>query len=130
MGRPAGSLRSLVRWLPTGITYVLAAPFPWAARRAIELATIPEMLLWYAALVCAAIGLIVHWRHWRPQAHLLGYLVGTLLTLGVAQGNLGTLVRQRGMIIPFTLIFSGAGAAWLWSRWQSRSARHMRVDGK
>jgi hypothetical protein len=130
MRRPAGSLRSLLLWLPTGLTYVLAAPFPWAARRAVELAMIPEMLLWYAALVCATIGLIVHRRRWRHYAHLLGYLAATLLTLGIVQGNLGTLVRQRGMLIPFTLIFSGAGAAWLWSRWRSRPAPRARVGGK
>jgi len=123
MHRPVNSLRSLLLWLPTGLLYVLAAPFPWAAHRLVEQILIPEMLLWYAALACAAVGLAVHWRRWRQYAHLLGYLAATLLTLGIVEGNLGTLVRQRGMIIPFVLIFSGAGAAWLWSRWQSRMVR-------
>jgi hypothetical protein len=117
-GRPLGEM---IAWLPTGLTYVLAAPFPWTADRMIEQVTIPEMLLWYAAVVLAFVGLARHWRIWQQYAHLLGYIGGIVLLLALTQGNLGTLVRHRGMVIPFVLIFSGAGAAWLWARWQARS---------
>jgi uncharacterized membrane protein len=110
-----GSLRELVQWFPTGLAYALAAPFPWAARRAVELATIPEMLLWYASMILAVIGLGVHWRQWRQYVLLLGYLGGTILVMAVAEGTIGTLLRHRTMVILPTLIFSGAGAAWVWS---------------
>lgn len=119
-----GSLRELVHWFPIGLAYALGAPFPWAARRAVELATAPEMLLWYAALVLAAIGFGVHWRRWRHYVPIAGYLVGALFVMAVAEGTIGTLLRHRTMIILPTLIFSGAGVAWLWSRWRSRGARY------
>lgn len=112
---------SLIRWIPMGLVYALAAPFPWSATRTIERVTIPDMLLWYVALALAVLGLLVHWRSWRCYVHLLGYLAGVLLIFAIGQGNLGTLVRQRStMFLPFMLIFSGAGAAWLWSYARTR----------
>jgi hypothetical protein len=126
----AGSVRDLAAWLPIGLWHVLAAPFPWSASSMAERATIPEMLAWYAALVLAVVAVAHHWRQWRDYAHLLGLIGGILLVLALTQGNLGTLVRHRGMVIPFVLIFSGAGAAWLWPRWRPlRSVpRFVRLD--
>ena len=114
------SIRDLIGWVPTGFAYALAAPFPWAVNRPIEFVTIPEMLIWYTAVVLAVIALACHWRQWRKFAHLLAFIGGIVLLLALTQGNEGTLVRHRGMIIPFVLIFSGAGAAWLWSLWCMR----------
>jgi hypothetical protein len=68
-----------------------------------------------------AVGAIArHWRNWQQYIHLLGYIGGILLLIAIGQGNEGTLVRHRGMLIPFVLVFSGAGAAWLWSRWRAQ----------
>jgi hypothetical protein len=53
---------------------------------------------------------------------LIAYIGGLLLLLAATQGNLGTLVRHRSMVIPFVLIFSGAGAARLWHRWRQRGS--------
>jgi Dolichyl-phosphate-mannose-protein mannosyltransferase len=116
----ARSARELATWLPTGSIYALAAPFPWAADRAADRVTIPEMVLWYGAVVLGLIGFARHWRRWRQYVHLLGYIGAILLMLALTTGNLGTLVRHRGMVIPFVLIFSGAGAAWLYARWRER----------
>lgn len=117
-----GSLRDLYHWFPTGLAYALAAPFPWAARRAVEVATIPEMLLWYAAMVLAVVGVVVQWRQWRQYMPILSYLGCMVLVLAVAEGTIGTLLRHRTMIMLPTLIFSGAGAAWLWSRLRAPGA--------
>ena len=114
------SVRDLIGWLPTGLAYALAAPFPWTADRAIERVTIPEMLIWYTAMALAVIAVARYWRQRRQYLHLLGFVGGMVLLLALTQGNEGTLVRHRGMIIPFVLIFSGAGAAWLWSLWRIR----------
>jgi hypothetical protein len=115
-------LRNFIQWLPTGLAYAFAAPFPWASRRMVEQVTIPEMLLWYSALVCALVGLVAHRGRWRFFLPLVGYIVGLLLLLAATQGNLGTLVRHRSMVIPFMLVFSGAGAARLWRRRRQRGS--------
>ena len=106
----------LASWLPKGLAYVLAAPFPWMFRRPIDFALLPEILLWYSAMILAAIGAIANWRNWAKYLPLLGYLGGMAIILAVVSGNLGTLVRSRGMLIPGMLIFAGAGFAWLLAR--------------
>lgn len=115
------SMGRLLGWIPRGLSFALAAPFPWEAHRTIERLTIPEMLLWYAMLVLASIGVVVHRDSWRAYVHVLVYIAGMLLIFAIGQGNFGTLVRQRSMMLaPFVFLFSGAGAAWLWEQWRSR----------
>jgi hypothetical protein len=114
------SLEEMVAWFPTGLVYTLAAPFPWEADRMVERITIPEVFLWYGAVALALIGALSQWRSWRQYVHLLGYIAGILFLMALTQGNLGTLVRHRGMVIPFVLVFSGVGVAWLWAHCEAR----------
>jgi len=128
-GQPGdgSAIIDLVAWLPTGLANSLAAPFPWAADRAIERATIPEMILWYAVVALAVSAIVRHWRLWRKYVHLLGYITGMLLLFALVQGNLGMLFRHRSMIIPFVLVFSGERASWLWLRWRVRRLAQRRA---
>jgi 4-amino-4-deoxy-L-arabinose transferase-like glycosyltransferase len=124
--RPAatGDYISLAKWLPTGILYTLAAPFPWAATRAIERMVIPEMLLWYLLLALALLGVVHQRRRWRSYLVLLGYLAGIVLIFATTHGNYGVLMRQRStMLAPFVFILSGAGASFLWAHWLQRRGR-------
>lgn len=115
------SLRSLAAWLPQGLAFAIAAPFPWAAQRTVERLTVPEMLLWYALLALAGLGAAMNRDRWRSYAHLVVYIGGMFLIFAIGQGNLGTLVRQRSMMVaPFVFVFSGAGAMWFWEIWRSR----------
>jgi 4-amino-4-deoxy-L-arabinose transferase-like glycosyltransferase len=121
---PADEARTLARWLPTGILYALAAPFPWAASRPVERMAIPEMLLWYLLLALALLGLVHRRRRWHDYLFLLGYIAGVLLIFAIFQGNYGVLMRQRSsMLAPFVAIFSGAGASYLWEQWLRRRGR-------
>jgi hypothetical protein len=108
--------------LPRGLLYVLYAPFPWDARRLVDLATIPEMLLWYLAVPAAAYSL---WRaraRWQLHAPLVMFLLGTAGLMALAEGNVGTLFRHRAMIIPGVLLL----AAPVLSQALERSARWAR----
>ncbi|MFT4037916.1 MAG: glycosyltransferase family 39 protein [Thermomicrobiales bacterium] len=107
------SVKELVAWLPHGAMYAAAAPFPWTATRLSERATIPEMLCWYVAVTFAVVALIVSWRaQWRAYLPIVLYVGGISLLLALTQGNLGTLVRHRSMIIPSVLVFSGFGVVY------------------
>ncbi|MFN8536648.1 MAG: glycosyltransferase family 39 protein [Thermomicrobiales bacterium] len=120
---------SLARWLPTGILYALAAPFPWAATRTIERLVIPEMLLWYLLLALALLGLFQQRHRWRSYLFLLGYIAGIVVIFAISHGNYGGLVRQRAtMLAPFVCIFSGAGASYLWAQWLRRQGRTASED--
>lgn len=107
--------------LPIGIAHALFAPFPWALRRAIDAATIPDVAIWYAALALAAITV---WRERGKWPVLIGpilFVVGILVLLSLAEGNVGTVYRHRGMVIPFTLMLAAPSAVRVWTRLERRS---------
>lgn len=103
--------------LPYGMWFLATAPVPLAARTATDLMLIPEMLLWYTSLVLAAVGgySIVRSRDPRFTFGLLTF-VAIVLVLSLAEGNLGTLVRHRAMLIPFVVIMAAAGLSTLATR--------------
>lgn len=104
-----GLVESVI-YLPTGLMFFLTVPFPLAARSAGELAAIPEMIIWYAAVVLAAYGLYRLLRA-RDLRYAFGALAlgGIALVLSLAEGNAGTLVRHRAMAIAFVIVFAAVG---------------------
>jgi hypothetical protein len=122
MGRPPSSLSRTLQYLPSGIWYLLGAPFPWETPKLSQKATIPDMLLWYLSVALAVLGLVVSRRRWRFLVLPLGYVLGIGLLLALVEGNVGTLFRHRAMLIPITTIFSAAGAIWLWDWWAQKRA--------
>lgn len=116
-----GALREIVHWLPTGLSYALAAPFPWAIQRKVDLTTLPEVFCWYGALALAVLGVVVQRRVWYRFIFIIAYVAALLLVLAIAESTVGTLIRHRMMVIPPLLILSGAGAGWLWARWSGNA---------
>ncbi|MDP9320324.1 MAG: hypothetical protein M3P16_04425 [Chloroflexota bacterium] len=108
----SGSLMTNLRNLPLGMLYVGFGPFPWTARSLSELATIPEMLLWYLLVplsISGAISLIR--RRDFGFAHGAVFLGGMFIALSLIASNTGTLIRSRAMIIPFVIAFAAIAAA-------------------
>src|SRR5205823_5301012 len=97
-------------YLPIGITYVLGAPFPWTVRTLGDLATLPDTLLWYACAVLALVGLLDLVRR-RDYRYVYGLIMlgGVGLVLSLAEGNVGTLVRHRAMLIPEVVVLASVG---------------------
>lgn len=112
-------LTRTLAYLPTGVSHALLAPFPWALRRPLDWLTVPDVLLWYAALVLAVAGA------WLERRRVAAYLTPLLLIAGLlglfslAEGNVGTLFRHRSMLLPFTIMLAAAAAA----RFKWRSAQ-------
>jgi hypothetical protein len=109
-------------YLPKGFAYALFAPFPWAATRSLDLLTVPEMLVWYVALV---LNPVVAWRrrdNFGALMPLLLYVAGLLVLFALAEGNIGTLYRHRGMVVPFVIVIAAPGLLAI-GRWASARAR-------
>jgi hypothetical protein len=103
-------LEANVRHFPIGVLFLIAAPFPLTASTVTEVALIPEMLLWYALVALALVGLVALLRR-RDLRFLFGLLVlGAIgLVLSLAEGNVGTLVRHRGMLVPLVIMLAAVG---------------------
>src|SRR5262249_25367445 len=112
---------STVRYLPTGIAYAVFAPFPWENRRRADLAATGEMLALYVAWAAAAAALITKAARWRSLLPIALFVCGVLLTLALAEGNVGTLYRHRAMLTPWILLLAAPSLSSLVWRGTSRA---------
>lgn len=118
LGSFGGSLATNVRHLPVGIAYTLFAPFPWTARTLEQIATIPEMVIWYPCLLLALVGFLTLLRRGDLRyAHGVAAIIGLTIVLSLISANVGTLIRSRAMLIPYVLLLTGVGIDWLLVRY-------------
>lgn len=97
--------------LRAAASFVLV-PLPWQASSAPALAYLPEQVLWYVVVVLAMAGAIAGLR--RDPALtlvLLGVCAVGGLGIGMTSGNIGSLVRHRGMVMVVIMWLGGLGAS-------------------
>jgi len=85
-------------------------PAPWQLASVRELAFLPEQILWYVMLALLPIGAVTGWRR-DPLVTclLLGFALPTAAVLALTNGNVGTLLRLRGLVTPYLVWVSAAG---------------------
>jgi hypothetical protein len=105
---PSGALAAL----PTGLVYLLFAPFPWAVSGLRQALAVPETLVWYALMPAFVRGLSVAVkRQLKAVLPILVFAVSLTGAYALMQGNIGTAYRQRTQITMFFFIFMGVGLA-------------------
>jgi 4-amino-4-deoxy-L-arabinose transferase-like glycosyltransferase len=103
---PAGAMSAL----PTGLVYLLFAPFPWAVSGVRQALTMPETLVWYALMPAFARGIAFSIRgRLRAVLPILVFMLTLTAAYALMQGNVGTAYRQRTQVTMFFFIFMGAG---------------------
>ena len=110
-----------IQAVPTGIVYLLFAPFPWQLESLRQSITLPEMLIWWAAFPFLVLGFWFTFRYRLRQSFVI-FIFTTMLTLAysVFQGNVGTAYRQRSQILVFYFIFVAVGIVLLREKWEER----------
>ena len=98
------------RYVARAALSFVAVPAPWQLASLRELVYLPEQLVWYALLVLLAIGAAAAWRR-DPLVTclLLGYALPTACVLALTNGNVGTLLRLRGLVTPYLVWVSSVG---------------------
>lgn len=93
-----------VRFVMRALVSFVLTPLPWQAASRGELAFLPEHLLWYLLLATVPFGLVAGWRR-DPlvTAILIGFVLPTALVLALTNGNVGTLLRLRGLVTPYLM---------------------------
>ncbi len=95
------------------ISFVVT-PLPWEMRSRNELAFLPEHLLWYVMLALLPVGFAAGWKRDRLVTSLLiGYVLPTAAVLALTNGNVGTLLRLRGLVTPYVIWLSALGLLWI-----------------
>jgi hypothetical protein len=91
------------------VKYVIAAmvdyvvqPIPWTIETRSTLAFIPEQMAWLVLFALVPLGVIAGLRH---DAVLTGVLaahgLAVMLIVALTSGNVGTLIRHRGLVLPY-----------------------------
>jgi 4-amino-4-deoxy-L-arabinose transferase-like glycosyltransferase len=103
---PAGALSAL----PTGLVYLLFAPFPWAVSGLRQALVLPETLVWYALMPAFVRGLLYAVKNrLRALLPILVFAASLTVAYALMQGNVGTAYRQRTQVTMFFFIFMGVG---------------------
>lgn len=113
---PVPAARQSLSHLPLGLAYALFAPFPLFAGRLQEVVAAPEMVIWYGMLVGAVVTLWRDRRRWRLLAAPILTFCGLLVLLALVEGNVGTLFRHRGMIVPLVALLASPTLARMLSK--------------
>ena len=100
-----------LRFLVRAAASFLLTPLPWEMATPSELIFFPEHAVWLLMLVFAPIGVVAGWRRDpRLTALLVGFIVPTAAALAVTNGNVGTLLRLRGLVTPYLIWIAVLGA--------------------
>ena len=89
----------------------VTVPLPWQIESRSSLAFLPEQIIWLILLALAPIGIGAAIKRDALIASLLithGFTSAMIVAL--SGGNVGTLVRHRGLVLPYLVWLSGAGA--------------------
>ena len=111
-------LRFLVR---AGVSY-LTVPLPWKIESRAALSYVPEQMVWFLMLALAPLGVASATRRDPLVTWLLvAFALAAAVPVALTSGNVGTLVRHRGLAVPFLVWLSAAGVAELTVRIGRRS---------
>jgi len=122
--------RQAGRFLARAAVSFVVTPLPWEMVSRSELVFFPEHLVWLVMVLLIPIGVVVGW-HRDPTitACLIGFALPTAAVLAVTTGNVGTLLRLRGLVTPYVVWFAVLGALgvaeWLLSRSASPGIRRL-----
>lgn len=112
---PAASTLTLTRaeaarFVARGLASFFVVPLPWQTQSVRELAYLPEQMAWYALVALLPIGVIAAYRRDRlVTCMLVCYAAPTAVALALTNGNVGTLLRLRGLVIPYLVWISAVG---------------------
>jgi hypothetical protein len=99
------------RFLVRAARSFLFTPWPWEMASASELAFLPEHLVWLLIVLFTPAGILVGWRRDRlVTALLIGFVLPTAAALAITNGNVGTLLRLRGLVSPYLIWLAVLGA--------------------
>jgi hypothetical protein len=105
------SRSATARFLVRSAAEYLTVPRPWTIESRAALAFVPELMFWYCVLALLPIGFVAALRRDAIVTMVLtAYAFGVAALVALTGGNIGTLVRHRGLALPYLIWLAAAGA--------------------
>lgn len=110
------------RFLVRAAFSFVVTPLPWEMVSLSELMFFPEHVLWMLVILLVPVGAVTGWRRDpTTTAFLAGFALPTAAVLAVTTGNVGTLLRLRGLVTPYLLWLAVLGALTVYESLLARS---------
>jgi len=105
------------RFLIRSLRDYVTVPLPWDVQSPVALAYVPEQVIWYVTVALLPAGLLFSFRRDAlVTALLIAHALASAAIIAITSGNVGTLVRHRGMAIPYIVWLSAVGGCEVVSR--------------
>jgi hypothetical protein len=101
-------------------------PLPWIPRSRAMLAYVPEQAAWWSLLLLMPFGIAAALkRDALLTSVLLAHAAAIIMMVALTSGNIGTLIRHRGLVLPYFVWIAALGGVWL----LDQLTRQTRVTG-
>ena len=95
------------RYVMRALVAAVVVPLPWQARTPLLRAYLVEHILWLTMVCLLPLGLWAAARRQAPSSFMLGAYIAVMFTgIALRSGNVGTLARHRGLVLPFVICLS------------------------
>jgi hypothetical protein len=99
-----------MRFLVRSFERYVTVPVPWQVQSRSALAFLPEQMVWLVLVVFAPFGLVFACRRdLLVTSQLFAFAAVAAITVALTSGNVGTLVRHRGLALPYFVWLSAVG---------------------
>ncbi|MEO8678934.1 MAG: hypothetical protein ABI665_07805 [Vicinamibacterales bacterium] len=103
---PSQAGRFVIRALASYST----VPVPWQIESRTALAFLPEQIIWYGVILLLPFGLMEGVRRDALVTGLLAcHALGAVIMVALSGGNVGTLIRHRGLALPYLVFLAALG---------------------
>ncbi|MEO7158287.1 MAG: hypothetical protein ABI039_12025 [Vicinamibacterales bacterium] len=124
IGRAEGA-----RFVSRALVHFVIEPVPWVQRSRAVLAYLPEQALWWALLAMAPFGMAAGLkRDALLTSVLLAHAAVIIVMVALTSGNIGTLIRHRGLALPYVVWVAALGGCWLLERCSRPHTRIVESD--
>ncbi|HWI16574.1 MAG TPA: hypothetical protein VNT81_02415 [Vicinamibacterales bacterium] len=117
------------RYLVNALWSYVTVPLPWQIESRSAFVYVPEQMVWFVMLLLTPLGLFAALRKDAVVASLLAaHAAAAVVMVALSGGNVGTLVRHRGLAMPYLVWLAALGLvtlhAYVLSRRQETMPNH------
>ena len=99
------------RFIVRAVYSYVTVPLPWQIDSRGALAFLPEQVVWYVLIALVPLGVVGGFRRDPSLVSLLiAHGVAVSLLVALSGGNVGTLIRHRGLAMPYLAWLAALGA--------------------
>jgi len=118
--------RGAAQYVIKAVIAYFVEPLPNHLQTRLLWAYVPEHIVWLLLMLLMPVGAIAAMkRDSGLTAVLLAHAAGIIMMVALASGNIGTLIRHRGLSLPYLVWFSVLGALTIIAALQSRVSRYL-----